>query len=75
MSCTVSPLGAVLSLHQEGSSQLPKAPVGVGGVLLVGPSPEAPDPCCPQCPLSPGTWPWVLSCLPPPTLPHALRVD
>ena len=52
LSCTVSPLGAVLSLHQEGSSQLPKAPVGVGGILM-GPSPEAPYPCCPQCPLSP----------------------
>ena len=41
MSCTVSPLWAVLSLHQEGSSQLPKAPVVVGGILLVGPSPAA----------------------------------
>ncbi|XDB66585.1 hypothetical protein ABFV05_020201 [Capra hircus] len=63
----------LLNLHQEGSSQLPKAPVGVGGILM-GPSPEAPYPCCPQCPLSPepglGFCP---AC--PPTLPHALAVD
>ena len=43
---------------------MPKFPVGVGGILLVGPSPEANHPCCPQHPFFPRTWPWDLSYLP-----------
>ena len=55
--CAQSPSG--------GQQLAAKGPCGVGWILLVGPSPKALQPCCPQCSLSPGTWPWVLSCLPP----------
>ena len=49
----MSPRGVLLSLHQKDSNQLSKVPVGVGSILLMGPSHEPHPPDTPLLPTVP----------------------
>ena len=69
MSCTVSPLGAVAQSPSGGQQPAAKGPCWGWGHPPHGSQPRGPLPMLPTVSPLPGTWPWVLSCLPPDPAP------